>query len=136
MTDEQVASLTKLYADLRAQFPKSLACVQLPLEFLQGDAFKQNLIAYLKPKITKGEPSLFNTLKHLYNNTDRVKWIEQVFLSFAESLEKTGKYDSGKTVRCLRGTDKVRLTREQNRWRSRLHPCCGSMSTWLNTSTA
>lgn len=97
MTAEQISGLTKLYAELKSQFPKSLACVQLPLEFLQGDEFKQNLMGYVKPKITKGEPSLFNTLKYLYNNSDRVKWIEQVFLNFAESLEKTAKYDNGKS---------------------------------------
>jgi predicted Zn-dependent protease len=94
LTTEQISGLTKLYAELKSQFPKSLACVQLPLEFLQGDEFKQNLMGYVKPKITKGEPSLFNTLKYLYNNSDRVKWIEQVFLNFAESLEKTAKYDN------------------------------------------
>jgi hypothetical protein len=63
------------------------------LFILTGEAFRQRVSNYVKPKLNRGEPSLFNTLKYLYNDIEKVKIIEDVFLQFETNLLKQGHFE-------------------------------------------
>jgi tetratricopeptide (TPR) repeat protein len=93
LTQEQLDGLIKLYDQLAKEYPKSLAVKQIPFNFLTGEAFRQKVSDYVKPKLTKGEPSLFNTLKYLYNDAEKVKIIEDIFLKFETNLTKSGHFE-------------------------------------------
>ncbi|KAJ1412245.1 N-terminal acetyltransferase A, auxiliary subunit, partial [Sesbania bispinosa] len=41
---------------------------RIPLDFLQGDKFRQAADNYIRPLLTKGVPSLFSYLSSLYNH--------------------------------------------------------------------
>jgi peptide alpha-N-acetyltransferase len=62
-----------------------------------GEEFRQRVSNYVKPKLVKGEPSLFNTLKYLYNDAEKVKIIEEVFLKFEVNLTKSGHFEENGT---------------------------------------
>ena len=49
------------------------AVQRAPLEFLTGDAFREQLHAYLQPMLRKGVPSLFVSLLSLYGVGGSVK---------------------------------------------------------------
>lgn len=51
------------------------------LNYLHGQAFKEKLVEYAKPLIIKGVPPMLVDLKMLYNDTEKVKIIEEMILS-------------------------------------------------------
>ncbi|GKZ29080.1 hypothetical protein AbraIFM66950_002817 [Aspergillus brasiliensis] len=50
------------------KFPRGDAARRIPLDFLEGDDFKQAADAYLQRMLKKGVPSLFANIKALYSN--------------------------------------------------------------------
>jgi peptide alpha-N-acetyltransferase len=66
---------------------------QFPLlHFLSGEAFKSAFVKYARPQLFKGAPSLFNSIKPLYTDAERVKAIEDIMIAASESLKKDGKF--------------------------------------------
>jgi N-alpha-acetyltransferase 15/16, NatA auxiliary subunit len=95
---EEIAKLLTLYDDLTKQFPKSLAIPRIALNFAQGEEFKKRLEKFVAHYLSKTIPSLFTTLKGLYNDKEKVKIIEQVFVSFLDSLRKNSKLSSDSKI--------------------------------------
>lgn len=86
-TSEEVEKLTKLYSELREKFPRSAAAKRIPLDFLEGDAFKAEVSIYVRPFLTKGVPSLFSDLRPLYDHPGKADILEEVILEVEASLE-------------------------------------------------
>lgn len=57
-----------IYDEYALKFPRSDAAKRLPLDFLTGDAFRDHAKKYLALMLSKGVPSLFANLKHLYSD--------------------------------------------------------------------
>ncbi|KAL8824749.1 MAG: hypothetical protein Q9191_004846 [Dirinaria sp. TL-2023a] len=67
LTYADIEPLQKLYSEYAEKNPKADAPRRLPLEFLQGDGFKQAADQYLRQMLRKGAPSTFANVKALYN---------------------------------------------------------------------
>jgi len=66
VTAESEATLAALYSKLQKAYPKSQACMRLPLDFTRSPpAFAAALDAYARSYVRKGVPSLFADLKPL-----------------------------------------------------------------------
>ncbi|GAM21819.1 hypothetical protein SAMD00019534_049940 [Acytostelium subglobosum LB1] len=90
LNQDQVNQLTNMYVELAKVYPKSMMIQKIPLRFLAGEEFRTHLAMFSKNFLTKGIPSLFNNLKTIYGNKDKVAIIEQLFLSHIESLNTNG----------------------------------------------
>jgi len=89
--EEQLA----LYEEYKAKFPKAQSPQRLQLDVARGPAFKQLLDAYMQKALRKGIPPLFVDLKPLYKDSDKVKIVEDLCLSYEKNLTcpETGSFD-------------------------------------------
>lgn len=83
LKDDQVEELKKAYAELAEKFPKSDLPRRRPLDFLQGDEFREALDAYLQRMLRKGVPSTFANIKQLYTNKSKKDVVQEVVEGFA-----------------------------------------------------
>lgn len=58
------------------------------MKHVVGDEFRTRLEKFVKPYLQQTIPSLFNALKDLYIDKEKVDIIEKVFLGYVESLQK------------------------------------------------
>ena len=87
------AELSSVYADLQKKHPKSLIIQQMPLlHWLDGEAFKTSFGDYARPLLTKGVPSLWNSVKSLYAYPAHVNMIDSWAREVVASLEKDHKF--------------------------------------------
>ncbi|XP_078432271.1 tetratricopeptide repeat (TPR)-containing protein [Wolffia australiana] len=91
-TAEEIARLDDLYKSLREQYSWSSAVKRIPLDFLQGERFREAADQYVRPLLTKGVPSLFSDLSPLYDIPDKADILEQVFLEIESSVRSSGKF--------------------------------------------
>ncbi|KAK7261867.1 hypothetical protein RIF29_28190 [Crotalaria pallida] len=89
---DEIDRLDALYKTLREQFKWSSAVKRIPLDFLQGDRFREAADSYIRPLLTKGVPSLFTDLSSLYNHPGKADILEQLILELENSLRTTGQY--------------------------------------------
>ncbi|KAG0593029.1 hypothetical protein M758_1G292200 [Ceratodon purpureus] len=97
-TSEQVEKLVKVYDGLREKYPRSAAAKRIPLDFLEGDAFKAAVSLYVRPFLKKGVPSLFTDLRPLYSDPGKVEILEEVFLGVLSSLQTSKTFPSSSDV--------------------------------------
>eukprot|EP01080_Neovahlkampfia_damariscottae_P005221 gene5221-8833_t len=88
---EEIEDVLKLYDALIIEFPKSLAISRIALNFAIGDDFKKRLEKFVLHYLSRTIPSLFTTLKGLYNDKEKVEIIGDVFLNYLDNLRKTSK---------------------------------------------
>eukprot|EP01025_Chloroclados_australasicus_P056070 TRINITY_DN6889_c1_g2_i4.p1 TRINITY_DN6889_c1_g2~~TRINITY_DN6889_c1_g2_i4.p1 ORF type:complete len:663 (-),score=65.45 TRINITY_DN6889_c1_g2_i4:303-2291(-) len=92
MRDEEARlQLIKVYDSLQDQYPRSAACRRIPLEFLQGEEFRQAVDSYVRRFLLKGIPSLFRDLKPLYKDSAKSNILCELFRYYLNSLEETGR---------------------------------------------
>jgi tetratricopeptide (TPR) repeat protein len=87
------AQLQELYKSFADKSERIDAPRRVPLDFLQGDAFREAADAYLTRVFRKGVPSTFANLKALYNDESKKQTIEQLVLGYAaqDNNEENGK---------------------------------------------
>ncbi|KAJ5899053.1 NMDA receptor-regulated protein 1 [Penicillium taxi] len=68
ISQDDSKALKSLYDEWVEKYPRGDAARRIPLEFLEGDDFKQAADSYLQRLLKKGVPSLFVNLKALYSN--------------------------------------------------------------------
>ncbi|KAB2041364.1 hypothetical protein ES319_D02G143300v1 [Gossypium barbadense] len=51
--------------------------MRIPLDFLQGDKFREAAVSYIKPLLTKGVPSLFSDLSPLYDHPGKADMLKR-----------------------------------------------------------
>eukprot|EP00887_Chlorella_sp_A99_P007802 scaffold20.g7802.t1 len=86
------ARLAAAYASLQAEFPRSLACRRLPLDFLSGDAFAAAADAYVRRPLSKGVPSLFSDLRPLYADPAKAAALAALFARLEAALAAGGEF--------------------------------------------
>jgi peptide alpha-N-acetyltransferase len=89
-SSEQIDQLEELYKSLRLQYKKSSAVKRIPLDFLNGEKFREAANSYMKPLLTKGVPSLFSDLSRLYDHHGKADILEQLVLDYERSIKATG----------------------------------------------
>ncbi|KAL5576384.1 hypothetical protein UlMin_018083 [Ulmus minor] len=88
----QIEQLDDLYKSLAQQYNWSSAVKRIPLDFLQGDKFREAADNYIRPLLTKGVPSLFSDLSSLYDHHGKADILEKLFLELEHSIRTTGRY--------------------------------------------
>ncbi|KAI9766056.1 MAG: hypothetical protein M1840_006763 [Geoglossum simile] len=63
------APVKKVYDEIAAKNPRGDAARRIPLEFLQGDDFREAADKYLRRMLSKGVPSTFANVKSLYRDS-------------------------------------------------------------------
>ncbi|KAL2332403.1 hypothetical protein Fmac_019984 [Flemingia macrophylla] len=89
---DDIDRLDALYKTLGQQYKWSSAVKRIPLDFLQGDKFREAADSYIRPLLTKGVPSLFSDLSSLYNQPGKADIVEQIILELESSIKTTGQY--------------------------------------------
>ncbi|CAL9113079.1 unnamed protein product [Musa textilis] len=89
-TSDEIERLDALYKSLREQYSWSSAIKRIPLDFLEGDKFREAADNYVRPLLTKGVPSLFSDLSPLYEQNGKAAILEQLFLHLEHSIKSTG----------------------------------------------
>lgn len=91
---ESIEQLSSLYASFSGKDDRTDAARRIPLDFLEGDAFKKAADDYLQQMLKKGVPSTFANVKALYANETKKKTIESLVEQYAESVS-AGKESQG-----------------------------------------
>ncbi|GMI78062.1 mutant,snc1-enhancing 6, EMBRYO DEFECTIVE 2753, OMISHA, NAA15 [Hibiscus trionum] len=89
---DETDQLDALYKSLAKEYTWSSAVKRIPLDFLQGDKFREAAVNYIKPLLTKGVPSLFSDLSPLYDHPGKANIIEQLVLELEHSIRIDGRY--------------------------------------------
>ncbi|XP_077135307.1 N-alpha-acetyltransferase 15, NatA auxiliary subunit isoform X2 [Ranitomeya variabilis] len=77
----------KIYEDSWIKYPRGLVPRRLPLNFLTGEKFRVCLDKYLRMNFSKGCPPVFNTLRSLYSDKEKVEIIEDLVVGYDTSLK-------------------------------------------------
>lgn len=77
---EKLIELYQSYADKSARVD---AARRLPLDFLEGDAFRKHADHYLRRMLNKGVPSTFANVKQLYTNPSKRDTIQELVEGYA-----------------------------------------------------
>ncbi|KAK8988644.1 hypothetical protein V6N11_030027 [Hibiscus sabdariffa] len=100
-SSDEVDRLDALYKSLAEQYTWSSAVkvavltstvYRIPLDFLQGDKFREAAVNYIRPLLTKGVPSLFSDLSPLYDHPGKADILEQLVLELEHSVSTNGRY--------------------------------------------
>ncbi|KAH0563353.1 hypothetical protein GP486_002088 [Trichoglossum hirsutum] len=78
------ASLKSMYDEIAAKNPRGDAARRIPLDFLQGDDFREAVDKYLRRMFDKGVPSTFANVKSLFTDTfkrDTIQDLVEGYLS-------------------------------------------------------
>ncbi|XP_068334434.1 N-terminal acetyltransferase A complex auxiliary subunit NAA15-like [Pyrus communis] len=89
---DEIERLDALYKSLAQKYNWSSAVKRIPLDFLQGDKFREAADNYIRPLLTKGVPSLFSDLSPLYDHPGKADILEQLILELEHSVWTTGRY--------------------------------------------
>ncbi|XP_002517521.2 N-terminal acetyltransferase A complex auxiliary subunit NAA15 [Ricinus communis] len=89
---DEIDKLDSLYKSLGQQYTWSSAVKRIPLDFLQGDKFREAADNYVRPLLTKGVPSLFSDLSPLYDHAGKANILENLILELEHSIRTTGRY--------------------------------------------
>ncbi|GLI75276.1 hypothetical protein PoHVEF18_003529 [Penicillium ochrochloron] len=90
-------ALKALYDEWVEKNPRGDAARRIPLDFLEGEDFKQAVDAYLQRMLKKGVPSLFANIKILYSNPakrDAVQELVEGYVSGKSALQENGSAES------------------------------------------
>lgn len=72
------------YEEYADKFPRSDAARRLPLDFLEGDDFREAATRYLHRMLDKGVPSTFANLKHLYLDLFKREVVPKIVESYIQ----------------------------------------------------
>ncbi|KAB5574252.1 hypothetical protein DKX38_001446 [Salix brachista] len=92
LSSSDIDQLDALYKSLGQQYTWSSAVKRIPLDFLQGDKFREAADYYIRPLLTKGVPSLFSDLSPLYDHPGKADILEKLILELENSLRISGGY--------------------------------------------
>lgn len=80
--DSDHKALKAVYDEWAEKSPRGDAPRRIPLEFLEGEDFKQAADAYLQRMLKKGVPSLFANIKTLYSNPSKREVVPNLVESY------------------------------------------------------
>ncbi|RDW94165.1 peptide alpha-N-acetyltransferase complex A subunit NAT1 [Aspergillus mulundensis] len=90
-------ALKELYDSWAEKNPRGDAPCRIPLDFLEGDDFKQAADVYLQRMIKKGVPSLFANIKLLYTNPSKRDTVQELVEGYVSNPQSNGSTDGDNT---------------------------------------
>ncbi|XP_058226821.1 N-terminal acetyltransferase A complex auxiliary subunit NAA15 [Rhododendron vialii] len=91
-SSEEIDRLESLYKSLGQQYNRSSAVKRIPLDFLNGEKFREAADNYIRPLLRKGVPSVFSDLSPLYDHPGKADILEQLILELEHLIRTTGGY--------------------------------------------
>ncbi|PIA65249.1 hypothetical protein AQUCO_00100614v1 [Aquilegia coerulea] len=91
-SSDAINQLDELYKSLQKQYSWSSAVKRIPLDFLEGEKFREAADNYVRPLLTKGVPSLFSDLCPLYDHPGKAEIIEQLINELESSIKSSGRF--------------------------------------------
>lgn len=76
-------ALKAVYDEWADKYPKGDAPRRIPLDFLEGEDFRQAADSYLQRMLRKGVPSLFANIKTLYDNPAKRDTVQELVEGYA-----------------------------------------------------
>lgn len=77
------ADMEKAYKQLQEKYPKADSPRRRPLDFLEGDAFREAADSYLQKMLRKGVPSTFANIKSLYTDSSKKQIVQDLVEGYA-----------------------------------------------------
>ena len=84
-----IGELKKLYSEVAKDNPRGDAAIRIPLDFLEGDEFREAADQYLQRMLHKGVWSTFNNLKALYSDPKKRDTIQDLVEGYAAGNSNT-----------------------------------------------
>ncbi|XP_043726271.1 N-terminal acetyltransferase A complex auxiliary subunit NAA15-like [Telopea speciosissima] len=91
-SSDNIEQLEALYKSLGQQYTWSSAVKRIPLDFLEGEKFREAADNYIRPLLSKGVPSLFSDLSPLYDHPGKADILEKLILELEDSIRTPGAY--------------------------------------------
>ncbi|KAI8996075.1 NMDA receptor-regulated protein 1-domain-containing protein, partial [Gaertneriomyces semiglobifer] len=82
----------RLLGELGKKYPRSHIVQQIPLKHATGDQFRSMVDEYLKPRLRKGVPSLFVSLKDILSDQKKSQIVEQLVLDYETALKQNSRF--------------------------------------------
>lgn len=79
----------KAYEEIARKHPRADLPKRKPLDFLEGEAFREAADAYLQRMLRKGVPSTFANIKHLYTDAAKRQAVQELVDGYATGKLKT-----------------------------------------------
>lgn len=79
-----------LYMQYSEAYPRAQAPKRIPLSFTTGETFARLVDNFMRPAIHKGVPPLFNNIRNLYSDKEKVKIVENIALGYLDSINTFG----------------------------------------------
>ncbi|KAL4881574.1 NMDA receptor-regulated protein 1-domain-containing protein [Aspergillus karnatakaensis] len=93
ISSDDHTALKALYDSWAEKFPRGDAPRRIPLDFLDGDGFKQAADAYLQRSLKKGVPSLFANIKFLYTNPSKRDTVQELVEGYVSTPQANSSTD-------------------------------------------
>ncbi|GIZ40140.1 hypothetical protein CKM354_000349200 [Cercospora kikuchii] len=104
---EDQEKLLAVYQSFADKSPRIDAARRIPLDFLQGDSFRQHADAYLRRSFQKGVPSTFANVKQLYADVEKRNTIQTLVEGYAqEEVQTNGGAEQHEANGNVNGTSK------------------------------
>lgn len=84
---EDLDALKKIYAEYAEKNPRGDAARRVPLDFLEGDDFREAADVYLRHMLIKGVPSTFANVKSLYTDAMKRNTIQDLVEGYAATID-------------------------------------------------
>ena len=97
-------TLKKLYGEYALKNPRSDAARRIPLDFLEGDDFREAADQYLQRMLHKSVPSTFANVKALYSDPAKRVVVQELVEGYA--TKKSAKEPNGSDAKQTNGEDK------------------------------
>ncbi|KAL5042183.1 hypothetical protein BDW71DRAFT_149246 [Aspergillus fruticulosus] len=94
-------ALKALYDSWAEKYPRGDAPRRIPLDFLEGDDFKQAADIYLRRMIKKGVPSLFANIKLLYADPSKRDTVQELVEGYVLNPQSNGSTDGPENTEFL-----------------------------------
>ncbi|KAM7540214.1 hypothetical protein Aperf_G00000030325 [Anoplocephala perfoliata] len=86
----KLADKRKMLENCVEKFPFARLPKLLFIEILNGDEFIMHIDLFMRKNLRKGVPSLFVQLKRFYNSDERIKALENLYLTYCSNLVDHG----------------------------------------------
>ncbi|KAL4977551.1 NMDA receptor-regulated protein 1-domain-containing protein [Aspergillus desertorum] len=97
-------ALKALYDSWAEKYPRGDAPRRIPLDFLEGDDFKEAADSYLQRMLKKGVPSLFANIKLLYTNPSKRDTVQELVEGYVSNRQSNGSADGSENTQFLSST--------------------------------
>lgn len=114
---EDQEKLLQMYQSYSEKSDRLDAARRVPLDFLEGDAFRDHADKYLRRMLTKGVPSTFANVKQLYSDPKKKQVLQELVEGyFGEESPVKGETEHGEANGSIEGSHKSAKQDPKTTW--------------------